>query len=160
MCMNTNVISVNFDVFDGLDELQKDDMQLAQEALDAVPTAYAPYSGFLVGAAVRLDDGTVVRGSNQENAAYPSGLCAERTALFAAGAGFPGRRVVSMAIAGGPGGRITDLPVTPCGACRQVMAETTTRGGKFSLILVGGKKIYRFEDASSLLPLGFTSEIL
>ncbi len=76
MCMNTNVISVNFDVFDGLDELQKDDMQLAQEALDAVPTAYAPYSGFLVGAAVRLDDGTVVRGSNQENAAYLAGLCA------------------------------------------------------------------------------------
>ena len=111
---------------------------------------------FTVGAAVRLDDGTVVIGANQENLAYPSGLCAERTAIFAAGAQYPGRRITSIAIAGGAGGVLSDSPVTPCGACRQVMAQYQAKSGKdMSVILVGAKSIYKFKKVDDILPLIF-----
>ena len=112
------------------DELKSDDNMLISAAKEATTGSWSPYSGFKVGAAVLLDDGTVVTGSNQENAAYPSGLCAERTALFAAGHSHPGKAVIALAIAARNENGYTKQPVTPCGACRQVLAETEQRGGK------------------------------
>lgn len=110
------------------DELSADDLMLVNAAKEATSGSWSPYSGFKVGAALLLDDGTVVTGSNQENAAYPSGLCAERTALFAAGHAHPGKAVKALAIAARNDNGFTGQPITPCGACRQVLAETEQRG--------------------------------
>ena len=111
-------------------ELDGNDLMLVKAAKKATDGSWSPYSGFKVGAALLLDDGTVVTGSNQENAAYPSGLCAERTALFAAGHAYPDKAVVALAIAARNADGFTAQPITPCGACRQVLAETEQRGGK------------------------------
>lgn len=112
------------------EELKGTDLILVNAAKEATSGSWSPYSGFKVGAAVLLDDGNIVTGSNQENAAYPSGLCAERTALFTAGHAHPGKAVTALAIAARNGNGFTAQPVTPCGACRQVLAETEQRGGK------------------------------
>ena len=112
------------------DELESEDLKLVNAAKEATAGSWSPYSGFRVGAALRLDDGTVVTGSNQENAAYPSGLCAERTALFTAGHAHPGKAVTALAIAARNDKGYTAQPITPCGACRQVLAETEQRGGR------------------------------
>ncbi|MBR7153865.1 MAG: cytidine deaminase, partial [Paludibacteraceae bacterium] len=123
--------------------------------------SYCPYSHFHVGAAAKLANGIVMRGSNQENAAYPSGLCAERTALFAAGAQYPEQPVTKLAIACFTGGHFTKEPGSPCGACRQVMLETEHRyGGKMEVLLYGEEETYVFESAADLLPLIFVSENL
>ena len=128
---------------------------LADRAREALAGSYSVYSGFAVGAAVELDNGVVIPGANQENAAYPSGLCAERTALFYAGAAYPGVPVRAMAIAArGPQGEPDD-PVTPCGACRQVMAEVVTRHGDFDVLLLGRRRSILVR-ASALLPLAFS----
>ena len=120
--------------------------------------SYAPYSHFNVGAAVRMSNAQIVRGANQENAAFPSGICAERTAMFAAGAKYPDKDMVSIAIAGGVYGRITKQPATPCGACRQVMAQYQTKAGKpLSVIMVGADKIWKFDRVDDILPLIFDS---
>lgn len=112
------------------DELTSHDLELVNAAQKATAGSWSPYSGFKVGAALLLDDGTIVTGSNQENAAYPSGLCAERTAIFAAGHAYPGKAVTALAIAARNEKGFTAQPITPCGACRQVLAETEQRGGK------------------------------
>ena len=112
------------------DELDSIDLMLVNEAKEATKGSWAPYSRFNVGAALLLEDGTVVTGSNQENAAYPSGLCAERTALFAAGHAHPDKAIVALAIAARNENGFTAQPITPCGACRQVLAETEQRGGR------------------------------
>ena len=120
--------------------------------------AYAPYSHFHVGAAVRLSNGVVVHGANQENAAFPSGLCAERTAMFAAGAHYPDKDMESIALAGGVHGRLSKNPATPCGACRQVMAQYQTKAGKpMSVIMVGDGIIWKFDRVDDILPLIFDS---
>lgn len=143
------------------DELTADQRALVDIAKEQTNNSYSPYSHFRVGAALRLSDGTIVRGSNQENAAYPSGLCAERTALFAAGAVYPDLPVVSLAIACNANGQFTKIPGSPCGACRQVMTETEHRyGGKMEVILYGEDEIYVFKSAKDLLPLIFVSENL
>lgn len=111
------------------DELIANDLMLVNAAKNATQGSWSPYSRFRVGAALLLDDGTVVTGSNQENAAYPSGLCAERTALFTAGHNYPGKAVMALAIAARNDAGYTAQPITPCGACRQVLAETESRGG-------------------------------
>mgnify|MGYP002523004048 CR=1 FL=1 len=121
--------TIDWSVVD-LEELEGNDLMLVKAAQKATDGSWSPYSGFKVGAALLLDDGTVVTGSNQENAAYPSGLCAERTALFAAGHSYPGKAVVALAIAARNADGYTAQPITPCGACRQVLAETEQRGGK------------------------------
>lgn len=165
--METKELKLEYSAYAGVDELDAEDAALAGRAVDAMKNAYAPYSDFTVGAAVRLDDGTVVIGANQENLAYPSGLCAERTAIFAAGAQYPGRRITSIAIAGGAGGVLSDSPVTPCGACRQVMSEmgrkspSAVPAGKtgMTVILVGRKKVLKFSDASDLLPFAFEADL-
>ena len=137
-------------------ELADDDRRLVQTAKAACRNAYAPYSQFHVGAAARLEDGTIVTGANQENVAYPSGLCAERTAIFAAQAAHPELAVDTLAIAACDENGFTTQPVTPCGACRQVMAEVERRYGRhMRLLLYGGEHVYIIERSTDLLPLSF-----
>ena len=142
-------------------ELTASERELLEQAIEATSRSYAPYSHFCVGAAVRLENGEVVIGCNQENAAYPSGLCAERTALFAAGAQYPEQPVEKLAIACFTDGHFTKEPGSPCGSCRQVMIETEHRyGGKMEVLLYGEDATWVFESAADLLPLIFVSENL
>lgn len=138
--------------------METEDQELVRAAVSAMSGSYAPYSHFNVGAAVRLSDGRIVKGANQENAAFPSSLCAERTAMFAAGANHPDKDMVSIAVAGGPMGKLSEYPATPCGSCRQVMAQYQTRAGRpLSVILVGGAFIQKFEKVDDILPFMFDS---
>ncbi|WP_121966038.1 cytidine deaminase [Myroides sp. N17-2] len=116
-------IVTTFLEYDSLAELTVADQELMNRAIEVRKNAYAPYSKFRVGAAILLEDGTVVVGSNQENAAFPSGLCAERTAIFYVGANYPGKRIVKMAITASSDLKITNSPIPPCGACRQSILE-------------------------------------
>ena len=144
------------------DELTAADRQLIDAAKDATRRSYAPYSHFHVGAAVLLADGTVVTGTNQENAAYPSGLCAERTTLFYAGSTHPDTAVVSLAIAAFTNGAFTTNPIVPCGACRQVMLEIEQRyNHHIRTLLYGTEGIYLIEGGTrELLPLTFNASFL
>lgn len=156
--MTNKEIKIAWREYYGLDELDVQDRELAQAAIDATALSYAPYSGFNVGAAVLFEDGEIVKGANQENAAYPSGLCAERTALFYASASRPDKAMTAIAIAAGQKGKICDMPATPCGACRQVMAQYQTKSGRpMKVILVGEKFIWSFDKVDDLLPLIFDS---
>ena len=142
------------------DELSGNDQKLTQAAKNATSGSWSPYSGFKVGAALLLEDGTVVTGSNQENAAYPSGLCAERTALFAAGHAHPDKAVTALAIAARNDNGFTAQPITPCGACRQVLAETEQRGGKpIRYILYGTQGTMVIEGGTdAILPFCFGAD--
>lgn len=156
--MTEKEINIRFHEYTSLDELDKADRELAEAAIDAMKGSYAPYSHFNVGAAVRLSNGVIVKGANQENAAFPSGLCAERTAMFSAGATWPDKAMVSLALAGGVMGRLAKSPATPCGACRQVMAQYQTKGGRpMSVIMVGDGIILKFDRVDDILPLIFDS---
>ena len=141
-----------------MDELSAEEKHLVELAIEATSRSYAPYSKFHVGAAVRLDNGVEIIGCNQENAAYPSGLCAERTALFAAGAQYPNVPVRMLAIAArGTHGELEDEPVPPCGSCRQVMIESETRANAPMRILLYGKKyVYVIDGIRKLMPLTFS----
>ncbi|MDR1116468.1 MAG: cytidine deaminase [Tannerella sp.] len=139
-------------------ELSSADSRLRAAAIRAAGRAYAPYSHYSVGAAVLLSDGTIVEGNNQENVAYPSGLCAERVALFYAGASYPEIPVVSVAIVAVKDGEIQES-VSPCGACRQVLLETERRYGKPVRILMCGRdEAFVISSAEDLLPLSFNIE--
>ena len=156
--MTSKEIKIAYKEYESLAELETKDRELAQAAIDATAQAYAPYSKFNVGAAVLFQDGEIIKGANQENAAYPSGLCAERTALFYAGASRPDKAVVKIAIAAGQNGVLCESPVTPCGACRQVMVQSQLKGGHpIEIILVGSKKIWKFAKVEDLLPFTFDS---
>ena len=156
--MTSKEIKIAYHEFDSIDELEAKDRELAQAAVEATAQAYAPYSKFNVGAAVLFEDGVIVKGANQENAAYPSGLCAERTALFYASASRPDKAMVAIAIAAGQNGQLCEMPATPCGACRQVMAQYQLKSGlPMRVLLVGAHKIWRFEKVDDLLPLIFDS---
>ncbi len=156
--MTSKEIKIAYQEFDSIDELEAKDRDLAQAAVEATAQAYAPYSKFNVGAAVLFEDGVIVKGANQENAAYPSGLCAERTALFYASASRPDKAMVAIAIAAGQNGQLCEMPATPCGACRQVMAQYQLKSGlPMRVLLVGAHKIWRFEKVDDLLPLIFDS---
>ncbi|MCM1451373.1 MAG: cytidine deaminase [Clostridium sp.] len=141
----------------GFDELGIDDRVIVEQAKEATFRSYAPYSRFCVGAAIRLDNGEVVVGSNQENAAYPSGLCAERTAAFYAHAKYPQAKFQAIAIAArDTDGQFCDAPISPCGACRQSLLEYETLAGHpVKVILVGKEKVYILESIKSLLPFAF-----
>jgi len=141
-------------------ELEGNDLMLVNAAKEATKGSWSPYSGFKVGAALLLDDGTVVTGSNQENAAYPSGLCAERTALFAAGHAYPDKSVTALAIAARNDNGYTAQPITPCGACRQVLAETEQRGGRpIRYILYGTEGTMVIEGGTdAILPFCFGAD--
>ena len=137
-------------------DLPAEDKALLEAAEKALKNAYAPFSKFQVGAAVRLSDGSVVMGNNQENAAFPSGLCAERTALFYAHAQFPHLKVEAIAITAATEGVLVAEPVYPCGACRQVMLESEKRGGKPVRVIMGSRaKVQIVEGIAALLPLSF-----
>ena len=138
------------------DELNEADRSLMKTAMEATARSYAPYSHFSVGAAALLNNGTIVTGTNQENAAYPSGLCAERTTLFYANSQYPDQAVETLAIAARNERDFLDDPIPPCGACRQVMLETEKRFKQPMRILLFGKKgIYEMKSVGALLPLSF-----
>ena len=144
-----------------LEEMDSSMRELVEKAKAMTQNAYCPYSHFHVGAAARLADGQIVAGSNQENAAYPSGLCAERTTLFAANANHPHTPVEALAIACYTHGHFTKDAASPCGACRQVMLETEHRFGQpMQVILYGEDMCYVFNSAADLLPLNFVAENL
>ena len=141
-----------------LNELTESDRQLIEMAIEGTSRSYAPYSHFHVGAAIELKNGARFIGCNQENAAFPAGLCAERTAIFAAGAEYPDVPVVTLAItARGTDGELTAEPVSPCGTCRQVIIETETRfKHPVRILLYGRNKIYVVDGIRQLMPLSFT----
>jgi cytidine deaminase len=138
-------------------DLSESEKNLIDQAKMAVARAYAPYSHFQVGAAVLLANGSVVTGNNQENAAYPSGLCAERTALFYANSQYPDAAVKTIAIAAFTEGKFLEQPITPCGGCRQVILEAQNRyKHPIQIILYGTKEIYLIDKITDLLPLSFS----
>lgn len=149
-------IRILFNEAGGLDELPEEMRELVTEARKISEKAYSPYSGFCVGAAVKLSNGKIITGNNQENAAYPSGLCAERTALFYANANYPDIPVDAIAISAHNRRGIVREPVKPCGSCRQVILETEARfNHKIKIILDGQQSIFIFNGIDSLLPLSF-----
>ena len=141
-----------------IDELTAEERHLVELAIEATGRSYAPYSKFHVGAAVRLDNGAEIIGCNQENAAYPSGLCAERTALFSAGAQYPDVAVNTLAIAArGTDGEFLEEPVAPCGSCRQVIIESETRAKHpIRILLYGRKRIFIIDGIRKLMPITFS----
>ena len=156
--MTKKSITIDYTEYTSAAEMEPQDRALVEAALEARSGSYAPYSKFHVGAALRLVDGTVIKGANQENVAYPSGLCAERTAMFAAGANHPGVAFDTLAIVGANGDDVCEMPAAPCGACRQVMAEYQRLYGQpIKIILIGTHVIYKFEKVEDLLPLIFDS---
>ena len=139
-----------------LDELTAADRELIDHAMKATDNAYAEYSHFYVGAALRLANGRIVIGANQENAAFPSGLCAERTAVFSAQANFPDQSIESLALVARNDNGLVDNPVTPCGACRQVLLGVEERYGRLMRVLMYGKSgVYIVGSVKDLLPLSF-----
>ena len=151
-------INIEIEVYDKLEELNDIEQELISEAKSVAKKAYAPHSKFHVGAALLLDNGEIITGNNQENLAYPSGICAERTALFYAGAQYPDNRVMILVVAAFYNDKFEDNPVTPCGACRQVMLETENRySNPIRIIMTGENKIYAVNSVKDLLPLSFDS---
>lgn len=149
--MKIKTIELKVFEYSNPDDLPEKDKMLLLSARDAGHNAYAPYSGFRVGAAALLENGEIIRGNNQENAAYPSGLCAERVALFYASANFPFIGVKALAIS-----NVNNKDTKPCGACRQVIAEYEDLSGMpIRIILDGGNSITVFEGIDNLLPLRF-----
>lgn len=155
--MITHTIPVSYTEFDGTSKLNADDVLLLKEAWQICDSAYAPYSNFHVGAALRLANGLLFRGNNQENAAYPSGICAERVAVFSAAALHPGVAIETIAVVARTEVFNLTTPVTPCGACRQVIAEYEMLAGKPIRIILQGNsdKIWVLEGIANLLPLMF-----
>lgn len=156
--MTRKELTISYSEYGSMEELSAEDRTLAQAAVDATAVSYAPYSKFNVGAAVLMSDGRTFTGANQENAAYPSGLCAERTAMFYAHAHAEGAYIRKIAVAACQNGELCASPATPCGDCRQVMAEFQTESGKpMEVLLVGSGRIWKFERVESLLPFIFDS---
>ncbi len=154
--------TTTFTVYENLSELPAQISLLMQKAVEARKNAYAPYSEFRVGAALLLEDGSVVIGSNQENAAYPSGLCAERVAVFQSGALHPGKTIAALAISAGSDRAETDMPIPPCGACRQSIAEYESRQQDPIPIYFMGESgpVYKSDSLANLLPFTFDKRSL
>lgn len=152
---------ISFLEYSSIDELPEAEKTLAGEAVRAASGAYAPYSHFMVGAAILLDDGTVVSGANVENAAFPSGSCAEKTALSYMVSNYSGRKAVAIAIAALTDGLLTEDPVPPCGNCRQMLIEEEQRNtSPVKVILVGKSAVYVLDSSQVLMPLSFTGRNL
>lgn len=142
-------------------ELTVEEQELIKEAVNAAQTSYSPYSHFAVGAALKIDTGEIIKGSNQENASYPVGCCAERTALFWTGANRKGATICEMAIVSINGGQVTKDITAPCGMCRQALLEVEHRqNSPIRVLLCGKEDVYIFNQAADLLPLGFNAETL
>ena len=157
--MQSKDVHVVYHAYDRAEELPPADAALLDAARGATARSYAPYSRFRVGAAALLKDGSVVTGSNQENASFPVGICAERVLLSAVASLHPGEPVVTLAVSyineDGPSG----TPITPCGICRQSLAEYQSRTGTAIRLVLGGQSgpVWVIDDAGALLPLGFSS---
>ncbi|MBR0178062.1 MAG: cytidine deaminase [Bacteroidales bacterium] len=151
-----------YEVYDNHDELEPQDAELLRKAHEATAHSYAPYSKFHVGAAVRMANGEIVMGCNIENAAYPSGLCAERVALFAAQAKFPDVPVEAVAIVAHSKAKTLAEPAAPCGACRQVMLEAEQRSKRPLRVFCQGETgpVMAFDGIESLLPFVFQARLL
>lgn len=155
-------IETLLNVYETLDELPKDVVDLMKRAMEAREKSYSPYSKFSVGTALLLENNEIITGSNQENASYPSGLCAERTAIFYAGSQFPDVVIKRMAIIAGSRVKTTDQPIPPCGACRQSIAEYEIKqDAPIEIYFMGEKgKVVRSHSLANLLPLAFDKTVL
>ena len=155
-------IETTLQVYDSISELPEEIQKLMSNAVDARNNAYSPYSKFDVGAAILLDNGEVVSGSNQENASYPSGLCAERTAIYYAGAKYPKAKMLKMALTASSQNQQTLQPIPPCGACRQAIAEYEVKQNiPIEIYFMGAKgKVVKSKSLANLLPLVFESSVL
>lgn len=160
--MKEITITTQFKAFDSIQDLPNDIQNLMLEAVEIRKNAYAPYSKFKVGVAILLDNGKIVLGSNQENAAYPSGLCAERVAIFYAGANYPEAKILKMAITAASDSYQTSTPIPPCGSCRQSIAEYEIRQETPIEIYFMGEigAIYKSESLKNLLPFMFDKKFL
>ncbi|MCX6237911.1 MAG: cytidine deaminase [Bacteroidia bacterium] len=157
--MKEITLQIKFTEYEATAQLPEKDNILIMKARDAAKNAYAPYSGFRVGAAVLLGNGKIVTGNNQENAAYPSGLCAERTAMFYASAQYPNVPIIAIAVSTLNHSATPSDIAKPCGACRQVMAEYEDLAGKpIRILLDSTNKIFALNGIDSLLPLRFKKE--
>jgi len=159
--IRTNNISFSYTEYDKTEELDSDDMALVIAARESALNAYAPYSKFRVGTAVRMESGIIVRGANVENAAFPSGICAERSALSNSISNYPEDKPIAIAIASMTEDGLTENSPSPCGNCRQVIAEEELRiGNQIRIILSGKNKTLIIDSISSLLPLQFNRKNL
>lgn len=150
-------IETKLSVFESFEELSHSEKEYMNQAIEIRKNAYAPYSKFLVGAAIVLDNGVVLQGSNQENAAYPSGLCAERVTIFYAGANYPNNKIVKLFISATPSDRDSENPIPPCGSCRQAIAEYEIKQDlPIEIYFMGAKgAIYKSDSLKNLLPFMF-----
>lgn len=159
--MDSGIIHISYKKFDSIDELPAADQLLVKDAKALAKTAYAPYSGFRVASVALMSDGSIVRGTNQENASYPIGLCAERVLLAAASSVAPGLAIQTIAITYESDTVDLTTPVAPCGICRQSLLEFETRFNQpMRVLLAGQKEVLVFESISMLLPLGFRPDHL
>ena len=150
-------IETKLSVFESFEELSQSEKDFMNQAIEIRKKAYAPYSKFQVGAAIVLDNGVVLQGSNQENAAYPSGLCAERVVIFYAGANYPDNKIVKLFISATPSDRDSENPIPPCGSCRQSIAEYEIKQDlPIETYFMGAKgAIYKSDSLKNLLPFMF-----
>lgn len=160
--MKKLTIRADLSIFDSEEELPGDVQNLVEKAISIRDKAYSPYSRFQVGAAILLDNGEVVLGSNQENASYPAGLCAERTAIFYAGANYPDSRILKIAISARSLNQSVTVPTPPCGSCRQAIAEYEVKQGTpIEIYFMGERgKVVMADSISDLLPLIFDKSYL
>lgn len=160
--MKENKYEFNYRVYESIEELPEDQQKLLKEARNVTENAYAPYSNFQVGAVAKLENGEVVAGSNQENASFPVGLCAERVLLGTIASLFPRVPVHAMAVSYKSDNQKSDHPISPCGMCRQALQEYESRVGQHMQLILGGMEgpVYVIDSATKLLPLAFTSEEL
>ena len=150
-------IETKLSVFESFEELSQSEKEYMNQAVEIRKKAYAPYSKFQVGAAIVLDNGVVLQGSNQENAAYPSGLCAERVVIFYAGANYPNNKIMKLFISATPSDRDSENPIPPCGSCRQSIAEYEIKQDlPIEIYFMGAKgAVYKSDSLKNLLPFMF-----
>jgi cytidine deaminase len=155
-------IITNIFQFEDISECSPQIQSLMLKAIEARDNSYSPYSNFQVGAALELENGVIITGSNQENASYPAGLCAERTAVFYAGSKYPGVKIQNIAISAGPIGKDYAEPVPPCGSCRQAIAEYEQKQKSPIAVYFMGKsgQVKKVDSLLSLLPLAFNKDFL
>lgn len=160
--MKNILITTQFSTYDSAQELPIEIQNLMEQAVEVRKNAYAPYSKFRVGSAILLDNGKIVLGSNQENAAYPSGLCAERVAIFQAGTIYPDSKILKMAISAASDTNTTDMPIPPCGSCRQAIAEYEIKQETPIEIYFMGETgpVYKSDSLKNLLPFMFDKSVL
>jgi cytidine deaminase len=155
-------ITISGSKYDNLEELPSVDKTLMEAAIKATATSYSPYSNFKVGAALLMEDDSIVTGSNQENAAYPSGMCAERIAIWKAATSFPGKKIKKIAITANSPDTTVDTPIGPCGACRQVLLEYEINQQQPIEVIFMGEvgEVIKIESIKALLPFSFDGAYL